>query len=801
VLYALLAGRPPFWSQNPLEVLEQTRHRQPDSLSRQNGRVDRDLETICRKCLEKEPERRYASALALAEDLERWLAGKPIEAQRPGQARRLWLWSRRHPSLAALSALVAVLVPLLMVTLAVSVVVVSKERDVKEWQQQQMRAQREQMRENLYAADMGLAYRAWGQGDMPRLARLLDQWQPQSDASDLRDFAWHFLNSLCSGGVPTPPDRDRAHRGSIYRLAYSPDGQTLASASKDGTVRLKTAGREPVFLRGHTDEVNWVAFDRQGRRLATASDDGTARIWDAASGKEMLCISVPGGEVVAAEFTPDGTVLLTGGHDGHVRQWQLPSGALGQEVLAMPLRRDANKWDSARMVPDRIEGLAVAPDGKHIAVIAKDSGLHVCDLNSDSLRLNLVGEISCVAYSPNGESLAIGDRVGNVRLIHVADGEQEGSYDCDQAEGLAFAPDGRTLAVCGWHGQVRLWDLRTGRPRHKLDTDDVRLWCITFSPDGRTLLAGGDDGVIRSWDLAETRVPEYLPPPAGDVDSLAFTPDGATLAITSRSELVSFWDPYTLRERPGWSRLTFGIAKCGPISFAADGKVLGVLTSAPSTLDVWDPQHHRLIGRRDMLGIGGSLSCRPGSFEWAIGRGYPLLRWDQATGEQVPTGLGNAICTFATWSPDGTVLAVSLDFKEVRLLHRATGQSTSLPAPACACIAFAPDGQMIATGQAGGEIRLWDVSEERPRANLVGHRMGVTSLAFSPDGKVLASGGLDGTARLWHLASGRELFTLPARVGGGVMAVAFAPDGTLLAAAYANRRDRDGVALWRATPP
>jgi WD40 repeat protein len=108
---------------------------------------------------------------------------------------------------------------------------------------------------------------------------------------------------------------------------------------------------------------------------------------------------------------------------------------------------------------------------------------------------------------------------------------------------------------------------------------------------------------------------------------------------------------------------------------------------------------------------------------------------------------------------------------------------------------------VVATGHDGGEIRLWDPASGRPPRELVGHSLRVTRLAFSPDGKVLASGGLDGTVRLWHLASGREHFTLPARPVGTISAVAFAADGTLLAAAFRNGRDRDGVALWRATPP
>jgi WD40 repeat protein len=821
VLYALLAGRAPFRGEHVLEVLEQTRSREPDSLSGQNGRVDRDLETITRKCLEKDPSRRYPSAQALAEDLERWLDGKPIEARRPTRTRRLWMWSRRHPSLALLSAAVAVLVPLLIATLATAVVIVGGERDDAREQRERMREQRERMREqrertreNLYAADMGLAYRAWLQGDMAQLARLLDEWQPQPEASDLRDFAWRFLDSLRRGQTRTPPAQEQAHKGAIYRMAFSPDGRTLASASKDGTVRLKTTGGRPILLLGHTAEVNWVAFDREGSRLATASDDGTARVWDAASGKQLLCVTVPeqGQEVVAAEFTTDGRALLTGdgplevgkGGDGHVRLWQLPSGAPSP---GRPLTT----------VSSRIEGLAVAPDGTRVASVTKDGRLVVRDTvahGGASERFVAPGEVSCVAYAPDGRSLVVGDRHGNVRLFRASDGAQEALYVFEEGggvEAVAFAPDRRTLAACGRAGRVRLWDLRSGIPRRKLDCKGVRLWCLTFSPDGRTLLAGGDDGAIRSWDLSQSPVPQYLPAPAGDVCALAFASDGATLAVATCMGLVSFWDPASLSERPGLGRLEHRSRGSYWLEFAADGKALGVLTHYD--LCLWDPvgppqlaqRPHggpRLIARREVeKGSGMGLCRRPGHPEWTIWRkDQPLLRWDAATGQDLPTGVEGEPCGSAAWSADGTTLAVN-QIKRVRLLRPGTRETIDLPADKCFPIASSPEGATVATGHNDGIIRLWDATAGGLRRELAGHRMRVAGLAFSPGGRVLASGGWDGTVRLWHLASGREHFTLPAQLGGSVNALAFAPGGSLLAAAYLNGRDREGVALWRATPP
>jgi WD40 repeat protein len=409
-----------------------------------------------------------------------------------------------------------------------------------------------------------------------------------------------------------------------------------------------------------------------------------------------------------------------------------------------------------------------------------------------------------MAYSPDGRSLAVADTRGSVRLFRAADGEQEALYDSHHAEGVAFSPDGRTLATCGRNGRVRLWDLRTETPRRTLDTEDVRLWCVTFSPDGRRLLTGGDDGIIRTWDLAETQVPHYLPTSVCIGSPLAFTPDGATLAVANNQNnqgLVSFWDLHSSCERPELSHLNAWSSKHNrSISYGANGTVLGVLEVFH--VQLWEPRSQRLIAQRDLGDLGTRLCCRPGCSEWTICRlKLPLLRWDAASGKDLPTGVGDEPCGFATWSPDGTTLAVSQSSKGVRLLRTGTGDTVLLPADVCQYVTFSPDGATLATGHGSGEIRLWETAGGKLRRELVGHRLRIASLAFSPDGKVLASGSEDGTVRLWHLASGREYFSLPARPGGPVSTVAFSPDGTLLAAGYENGRDRDGVALWRATPP
>jgi hypothetical protein len=320
VLYELLCGEIPFRGSKVM-MIQQVLREEPRSPCRINNKIPRDLDTICLKSLSKSPAQRYPTARDLADDLRRWLSGEPIHARPVSQLERLWRWSRRNPAVASLLATVALV---LLIGMAVSWYFANQSSkradDLAKKQGELIKKQGELEGETkratqkaddatanlkladrrLYNADMNLAQLNWESSRVGPILDLLERHRPRldgtqqtsevsetsevsgenrADREDLRGFEWYYWDRLCHSDLLTL----KGHTGWVWSVAFSPDGQRLASASWDQTVKLwdATTGQESLTLKGHTLWVNSVAFSPDGQRLASASNDGTVKVWDA----------------------------------------------------------------------------------------------------------------------------------------------------------------------------------------------------------------------------------------------------------------------------------------------------------------------------------------------------------------------------------------------------------------------------------------------------------------------------------------------------------------------------------------
>jgi eukaryotic-like serine/threonine-protein kinase len=381
------------------------------------------------------------------------------------------------------------------------------------------------------------------------------------------------------------------HEGEVKVMAYSPDGQRVASAGVDRAVRLwRVEGRQDeAILHGHTKTVLGLVFSRDGRRLASWEEGGAVRLWNTGPDATLPVLRGHTSYVYPVAYTPDGRLIASGSWDGSVRLWDA---ATGQAVAVLPqggfVRALALSSDGTRLVAqgDRTDGLRVwdVASRRHIATYktAEDA-------------------IWSVAYRPDGAHIA-GLGAGHViEILDAATGKRVATADAGKLEwatrrALAYSPDGRLLAGPYEGNQIGLWEALTYRLVGTLAGHEGTVLSVAFRSDGRRLVTGGSDSIIRVWDVESKDCRLTLRGHADEVFAAVFHPDGSRIASGGRDRLVRLWDASTGEELvrlPGHSSYVYSLA------FSPDGKTL-VSGSGDATLRLWDtePLRERLRMRR-----------------------------------------------------------------------------------------------------------------------------------------------------------------------------------------------------------
>jgi WD40 repeat protein/tRNA A-37 threonylcarbamoyl transferase component Bud32 len=779
ILYELLTGRPPFRAATPLETLVQLREREPVPPRRLNRRVDRDLETVCLKCLHKEPDRRYPSALALAEDLERWRCGEPIEARPVGAGERVLKWARRRPALAALASS-------LVFALLAGFVGVSWQWLRAEGEYRKATDFAEGERRTAYARAIALAYAEWRAGNAGRAEQLLDACR-----AELRGWEWDYLQRLFRARQLATLE---GHAGGVLAVAFSPDGTRIASAGADGAVKLwdRRTLREVRSLPGPAAGVTAVAFAADGRRLAGGGADGTVCVWDTATGKRLASWRGHAAGVTGLAFDPAGLCLASTGTGG-------------------PARGELKVWDpaSGKALAGRTEhplaAVAFSPDGGRLATAGQDG--FVCLW--DAVTLEPVGRLqdpagrivrwTRVAFGADGGQVAAGGEFasfgqeGVVRLWDAATAREFVTPALAGVSGLAFGGrEGRVLAAATADNTIQGWFVRSGRSAFILRGHRRPATAVACSPDGRCLASGSLDRTVKLWDLGQRDEDLTLRPANEGVTAIAFSPDGTRLAVATRDRALKIHDRATGKWVATWRRLAVN-----GLAFSPDGGRLAG-AGADGVLRVWDA-----TGGREVLTLGapgGPLHAvaysADGRLLAAAGEDGRARVWDATAGREVLTVGGGRPLHAVAFSPDGSRLAAAGADGLARVWDVAAGREVltlgdgGRPLHA---LAYSADGRRLATAGDDEAVQVWDVAGGELARTLRGHAGPVWGLAYGPGGR-LASAGDDRTVRLWDTA-GQELLALRGHTAP-VRAVAFSPDGRRLASAGDDRT----VKVWDASP-
>ena len=851
ILYCMITGRPPFQAASVMETLKQVLEQEPVSPRTLNPAVDRDLETICLKCLDKQASRRYDRAKALVVDLDHYLAGRPILARPVGRPTRCWRWCKRNPIGATLIGLlfsVAIAGP----AVALNQMRLSKEADdnAKEANERAIAEGRERKRANQEADNAKKALANLKEQKAATDAALVES---RRQTAKSKFVAYAFRLSLANQAV-TQGRLEEA------REILSTCDRSLLGWEYDHVVR-KTLPR--MILRGHTHGVRCIAISPDGRYIASGSrayDEetgqfglGEIRLWDASTGTLLRTLTGHTSFVLSLSFSPDSSQLLSGSYDRTVKQWDVSSGQVvrtlqGHQsgVSGVCFSPDGSRiasgskslmvWntrsgDRLLTIDGGNHSLCFSPDNKRIAGVTGDNRAKVWDATTGKEVFELRGHtkrVTCLAYSPTGKQLATGSYDKLLKVWDAATGQETASF---RAHGqfvgcVAFSPDGaRIVSGSRADNAVRVWQAASGKEilTHKQSWLPVEQ--VAFSSDGLRIVIARSDKSVHVCCASPERESLILKGDGHPVSGIALSPDGRRVAgCIDRS--VTLWSAINgkrlLQLRGGvqyMSRVTFspdgaliaGGGSSGEVklwdsysgleirrlrhqggitcaSFSPDGKRLLVGT-AKNLLKVWD-----VTNTDELLTLPGreGVFSADGSQITSNAPGEPVRHFDAKTGSEIyATGaIPDSFRAVVAMPNDQRVVGASGNTLQIWDLRKGEGVETLRGhSGSVVSVAVSPDGRRIVSGSRDKTVKIWDAQTGEVALTLEGHSGGVSFVAFSPDGKRIASASYDGTVRFWDATTGDQTRTL--RHDSGVHGIAWSPDGRQFVS-----HDNGGTRIW-----
>lgn len=823
VLYQLLTDELPFSGDSHM-VIRQIIEDEPTAPRRLNGRIPRDLETICLKCLEKEARRRYATTHDLSDDLRSFLEGEPVKARPINPFGKLRRRIAKRPVTAVLSIATAALI--LIVAIGAPLVAIHQTNLKQQAQsaedlatqralslQESLNSEatarvqallsKEQAEYSNYVNSIMLAYQHWEASNIQSALRWLKECPPQ-----YRNWEWGYVHRLCHSGLLSI----EGYPGSSARLTFSPNGKWLALQRRDkdrtevfnsangketvglavglmsesqiafspndfhfaasvgnDLVLLNLSSEKPVetSITGHRNAIKCVSFSDNGHSLVSADKSGVVKKWDIESGRELHSITLSTSDASCICSNSDGSRIACGYADGAIKVWDVNTGELISESSQESIQeiKDSTVGDSDET---KVTYIAFSPDGS--AIMTVDSRF-IYTRRKINLWATDDGKLIYTGYTDRGPGLGLGDVL----------------FAWIDSQILLPGPE-RVFRIIGLHPPWGRSGFETVEMHIPPGQQYGDLFSLAMSYDGKQLRIAscrGNNILIRHpSSLFDAGVPQVLRGHNDSVVEVTFNHDGSRLASWSRDGNIKIWDPDQDQ------RFRHYTAK--RMVFSSDGVAVAIDTG--SSIEVRDALNwHALV---TIPIVGGCLSPNSLAFspdgkriaavDYSAKRseGNRVIKiWDLEANSQlhvleVP---GSNIDNFL-WSPDGEIV-VAADSSGASNIWDATtweslGRRVGL---GNAIVAFSPDGRLVVSTRSRKVAVVWDPYTGKVELTLSGHTESITDCAFAPDGNSIATASQDGTMLLWNAKAG----TVRKRLHGHThyhypMAVEFSPDGTRL---------------------
>ena len=742
-LYELIGLQPAFNSRDRLSLIETIKNGDTLPLRSLNRRIPYDLQTIVGKAMESQPARRYPSAQTMADDLQRFLDGQPIQARRVSNLERLWLWSHKNAALAASLAIVMCL--LLFGAIGSTLAAIAQSHlalemsllaTAKEAQSIEALKQRDIAFHNAYFADIRQAQQDWENGHTRRMLTTLQRYVPTGDHQDIRGWEWFYLLSLAHQDQTTISDFE----GTATQIQWSRDGERIFSCGTDGTICVRN-GQGKLLVSIAIPKVRQFALNYNDKQLATVSDDEVVRVWDTHSGELVQTIRLPQRQLVSVGWGKIPNLIVVAARP----TVDVPGGEviLIDRITELVLQRH----DSAAGIAN---WLHVNPQGDGLAVGGPGIGITIGFITQkDVIEIGAslfghVNRVTCSAWHPDGRWIAVGVETRGVCVFEIDRNTLQPKLlfqtdDSATADAVAFSIDGKQLFVGNRSQRIDVYDLDSQQRTASFKGHLGSILSIAPHPSGTLLASSSADGTIKVWRT--DAVVDAAEPVSVPQDCHGDSSDGS-------------WK---------WQQLGNQVL----ITNAASGDELTRLspfnglnqdTCAPARVKLF-PEVDRALFWPTPHEVGGPRRiwvCDTVNWKNTIDLGNVRYQapWADLRGD------------FAIMAQNGVA---KLFDGRTGVLHSVLVSSGSPPGlndriedfDGGMVVILSPSGDRFVTC-AGAEVKIWDSETRVELATLIGHRPGnfVSRLGWSNLGNFFATGATDQTIVLWDALRLRQMQTL-----------------------------------------